>query len=216
MKRFSAFCLMLCIGVIPAMPLGANEVVLENRQGNDQKKSDKDAKREASIKAKAELFGLGADVKVVMRRTNLQGEHVTHRGIISEISAEGFGLQVKDETLQIRYGQIDRLNLSKNKYKADGPVDPARVRQVAAELGTGKKIQLKLTSDKKMTGEILSFKSDSLVIAETNVGQIETVPYHDVKEIKGKGWPVWSKVLIIGGVAFTALAIASAIYLSSI
>ena len=73
MKRFTAFCLMFFIGVIPAMPLEVRGDVLENKQDNDQNKSDKDAKREAAIKAKTELLGLGADVKIVMRRTNLRG-----------------------------------------------------------------------------------------------------------------------------------------------
>ena len=123
MKRFTAFCLMFFIGVIPAMPLEVRGDVLENKQDNDQNKSDKDAKREAAIKAKTELLGLGADVKIVMRRTNLSGEHIRHRGTINEISAEGFELQAKGETLHIQYSQIDRLVLAKNKYKANGQVD---------------------------------------------------------------------------------------------
>ena len=216
MKKFTAFCLMFFIGVIPAIPLERSAVVLENIQDNDQNKSDREAKREAALKAKTELLGLGADIKVVMRKTNLRGEHIRHRGIIDEISADGFGLKAKDETLRIQYSQIDRLLLAKNKYKANGQVDPVKVRQVAAELGIGKGIQLKLISDRKMKGEIQSLTSDSLVIADLKKGQIETVPFDDIKEIKGKGMPAWGKALIIGGAVFGALIVVAAVYVAGV
>ena len=210
MKELITFCLMICVIVTPAIPVGASEVVLENTQDKDQNKSDKDAKREAAVKEKAELLGLGAEIEVVMRKTNSRGERIHHRGILEEISAEGLGLKIKDKTTHIQYSQIDRLRLTENKYKANGQVDPVRVRQVAAELGVGKDIQLKLTSDKKITGELQSLSSDSLVIADSKKGLFETVPFREVKEIKGKGMPGWGKALIIGGVAFGALIAAAA------
>jgi hypothetical protein len=45
MKQFIAFFLMFCIGVIPALPMDASEIVLEENEEDDQQKSDKNAER---------------------------------------------------------------------------------------------------------------------------------------------------------------------------
>ena len=199
MKRFSAFCLMFFVSVIPTMPLDAVEVALEKSPENNQQKSDKDAKREADIKAKAELLGVGAEIKIVMRSVLYRRDPETHRGIIDEISADGLSLQAKDETMRFRFSQIDRLNLTKNKYKAKGDADPVAVRRVVVEIGMGKKINLKLGSDQKSKGTIYSIASDDFAIVDSETDLIETVLFTDVIEISKTGMSNWLKYTIIGG-----------------
>ncbi|MFW9917709.1 MAG: hypothetical protein ACFFGZ_19060 [Candidatus Thorarchaeota archaeon] len=201
MKKLFTFCLMFCVGVVPALPVSASEVVVEKYQDEDQQKSDRDAQREAAIREKAELMGLGTEVKVAIRGVYSGRDLLTHRGIIAEISDEHLGLQVGDRTLQIDYGEIEKFSLTKNKYKANGQVDPARVRQVVAEVGIGKKAQLKLVSDKKITGTIQAIFSDSFTVADIETGQSETLLFSEVSEIQQKGKiPTWAKVTIIDGV----------------
>ena len=215
MKELIVFFLMFCVSVAPALPMDASEVVLEEIQDDDQQKSDKDAKREAEIKAKTELLGLGAEIKVKMRSAVSRSHPVTHRGIIEEIFAEGIGLRVGDEIQQIRYSRIEKLNLTKDKYKAKEQVDPARVRQVAAEIGVGEKAKLKLVSNQEIKGRIRSVSVDSFLIADSKTGQTETVLFSEVTEIKKDRMPTWTRVAIIGGVVTAVLVIGGVLVVKS-
>jgi len=100
MKKLIALCLLFCISVCPAFPIDANKIVLKEN-GNDRKKSDKDAQREAEIKTKAGLLGLGSEIKVVMRHSVNRSHPVTHRGTIDEICNEGIVIQAGDKTTRL-------------------------------------------------------------------------------------------------------------------
>lgn len=196
MNKVLVCCLMFFMSVIPAMPLDGVGVVLKESHKNDQQKSDRDAKREAAIKEKAELLGLEKDVIISMR-----GFPPTYlRGIIENISVDSLGFKVGDQIQQIKYSQIDKLRLAKRKYKAKGQVDPVAIRLIVVDLAKDKEAKLKLASDTKIKGRILSFGSDSFTIWDTDTYRMERILFSEVTEIQEAKMPIWKKVLIGVGV----------------
>lgn len=203
MKKLAVCFLIFFMNVIPAMPLDSAGVVLKESSENKRQKSERDAKREADVKAKAELLGLGTDIKIV----TLSSPPIFIHGIIENISADSLRLKAGDQIKQIKYSQIDTLRLAKQKYKAQGQVNPVAVRLIAIDLAKDKEVKLKLVSDKKIKGRILSVDSDSFIIYNSETIQREPVLFSKVVEIQEARMPGWKKGLIGVGIGIGILAI---------
>ncbi len=198
-KQIVSF-LIYCLVLMPAWHGSAGTFVhAEVRYGNPQK-SDSRSKQEADIKAKAELLGLGADIKVVARR-NSRGELIVYRGIIEDLSSDELKLQIRNETQPIDYDKIRKLNFYTDKYKTEGIVDPVAVRRVVVELGIGQKAKLMLHSDQRIKGSIQSIASDSFTINDLKTGQGKTISFAEVTAIQKEKFPGWATGLIVGGAA---------------
>ncbi len=194
---------MFSLSVIPASHISASEVVLEEFKDEDRQKSDKDARPEASIKEKAELLGLGADIRVVMRGIDFQGQSLAYMGIIEENSADQLKPKIGNEIRPLDYGQIKELNFYTNRYKTQEQVDPDVVRRVADNIGIGQKVKIKLASDTKISGTIQSIEEEGFVVASN--GKLVPVKYAEVKEIKKKKFPAWGKAAIAVGAVVVLL-----------
>jgi ribosome maturation factor RimP len=191
MKKALVLCLMICVSVIPALSKSATIV---------QEQSTKELEKQAALREKIELMGLGAQINVEMRGSSAS---VKYEGTIDEITPESFKLKMRDQILPIRYDQVKTLTLKQRRYKAQEQPDPARVRQVVADMGAGERAKIKLFSGVRLSGTIQSIEKETFVI--TSNGRSLPIKYGEVTEIERKRFPAWAKVAIVGGVIFGLL-----------
>jgi len=176
--------------------------VPEEKGSVARNKSSKELEREAAFKEKVDLFGPGAQIRVVLRNTSTS---VEYKGEIDEIAADSFKLRTNDRTLPIRYDQIGTLNLKERSYKAQGQPDPVQVRRVAAEIGIGQKVKVELASAKRFSGIMQSVDKEKILIGSRE----NPVPVRldDVRMLEKSHLPAWAKVVIAVGAVSVGLMV---------
>jgi len=209
MRRALVLCLMICLGVIPVLPK-STDVIAEQKEDDVQKQSSKELRRQAAIREKIELMGSGAQIQAVMRGSS---SPVTLKGEIDKIAAENFGIKTKDRVQQLQYSQIERVSLSKGGYKAQGVVDPVRVRRVVADIEVGNRAKIKLASSERFSGTIQSIEKESFVI--TSQGRSSPVKYGEVAEIKKTGLPTGTKLAIVGAAVGGVLLVFAILWMTA-
>ena len=152
--------------------------------------SKQETRREESIRAKVEGLGVGAEIKFS------SNEGFERSGRIEEISNEGFRLAWKDQWMTVNYRSVKALELIHPRYKAKGQVDPIQVRRVAVNAGLGKKVSIRLASNRKLTGKIQSIESDTFNIVDSRSGSLVSVPLEEVTEIGRSGMSTGARVAI--------------------
>ncbi len=152
----------------------------------------------ALLKQKAELFGIGADVRVRLS----DGQKI--RGQISSIEDAGFTLAplARSTTRLIRFDDTSELTLIAQKYRASGTTDASEARRAIAGLGIGRHIVVQ-TGDTKIHGHIRTIEMDHFVIAPDDEANLIALQYQDVRQV-GKNLGVLST---IGLVAIIIVAI---------
>ena len=150
------------------------------------------------------LCGIPENLITAIRDSGVKGLTVAS----NNAGVDDFGLGLLLTTKQIKYSQIETLNLAKPEYKARGQVDPAAVRRVAIELGMDQRAKLKLISGQTIKGNIQSIESDHLEIADSETGRLETVPFSEVTEIQKEEKHGWVKWVVIGGLIWLCVGLA--------
>jgi hypothetical protein len=205
MRNVVVFCLMICASLTPVLPAPVDDVAGQGRSDSSQL-SEKELNRQARLREKAELFGPGAQIQILMRGSAIE---TVYKGEIDEISANSLKLKTKDLILPIMYGQIESLNLIKRRYRANGKPDPVQVRRVAADIGIGEKATVDLVSSAHFSGKIESIDKESLTM--NSQGRPQQIRFSEVKGIKRSQFPVWKQAVLGVGIGFAAVAIFMAI-----
>lgn len=128
-------------------------------------------------KQQVELFGVGAELKLKLA----SGEKV--RGAVGAIEEHGFDL-ISDRggsPRGISYDQVTELKLAKSTYKTRGAPNPDEARRVAAGLGVGKHVAVKVTSGKTFRGDLQAINEDHLVLLPDREAQTMEIAYADVQ-----------------------------------
>lgn len=141
-------------------------------------------------------FGVGAKVRVEL--TNGK----KYRGSIQSIGDGGFLLASAKagSPTQVPYGDVAKLNLAKNTYKATGQPDAVEVRRVAAELGVGHHIVVKTSEAKEYHGNIVAIAADGFTVLPDHTTAPVQVAYNNVQQM-GPNLSKGAKIAIFIGVA---------------
>jgi small nuclear ribonucleoprotein (snRNP)-like protein len=124
------------------------------------------------------LYGVGAGVKVKLA----SGEKL--KGSIGAIDAGSFDLIVDREglTRPITYDEVTELKVN-STYRASGPPNAAEARAVAAGLGVGRHVAVKVTSGKTFRGHLQAFNEAHFVLRlDREAGPIE-IAYGEVQQL---------------------------------
>jgi len=153
---------------------------------------------------RVDQFGVGAKVKVEL--TNGQ----KFKGPIQSIEDGGFLLAAAKggSPTRVPYGDVAKLNLTKNTYKATGKPDSVAVRRVVAELGVGHHIMVKTSEAKEYHGNIVAIAAESFSVLPDHTTAPVQVAYNNVQQMGpnlSKG--TWIAIGVIVGVAVTCLAL---------
>ena len=154
---------------------------------------------------RVDQFGVGAKVKVEL--TN--GQKV--KGPIQSIEEGGFVLAAKGESpTRVPYGDVAKVNLAKNTYKASGQPDSVAVRQVVAELGVGHHIMVKTSEAKEYHGNIVAIAADSFTMLPDHQAAPVQIAYNQTLQMgpnMSKGTKITIIVLVGVAVLVTVLAV---------
>ncbi|MGD1102086.1 MAG: hypothetical protein ABSA59_08460 [Terriglobia bacterium] len=152
---------------------------------------------------RVDQFGVGAKVKVEL--TNGQ----KFKGSIQSIEDAGFLLAAAKagSPTQVPYGDVAKLNLTKNTYKATGQPDSVEVRRVVAELGVGHHIMVKTSEAKEYHGNIVAIAAESFSVLPDHTAAPIPIPYNNVQQMG----PNLSRnaliAILVGAAAATAILI---------
>ena len=154
---------------------------------------------------RVDQFGVGAKVKVEL--TN--GQKV--KGPIQSIEEGGFVLAAKGESpTRVPYGDVAKVNLAKNTYKAVGQPDSVEVRRVVAELGVGHHIMVKTSEAKEYHGNIVAIAADSFTMLPDHQAAPVQIAYNQTLQMgpnMSKGTKITIIVLVGVAVLVTVLAV---------
>jgi hypothetical protein len=156
--------------------------------------SQEERSRQESVKAKVNALGIGAEIKALLDGKSRQGR-------IVEIQDQAFVLDEKVLTSILRYDEVQQVVLAESKYKAQGQVDPDRVRQVVVDIGVGKQAVVMLVSKMRVQGKIEAIENTSFTIVDSKAGVSTPVTYSEVLQIKRKGFPGWAIAAILACIA---------------
>jgi len=167
--------------------------------------ADTTAPNPSLTRQRVDQFGVGAKVKVEL--TNGQ----KFKGPIQSIEEGGFLLAAAKGGAQTRvpYGDVAKLNLAKNTYKATGQPDSVEVRRVVAELGVGHHIMVKTSEAKEYHGNIVAIAADSFSVLPDHTAAPVQVAYDTVQQMgpnMSKG--SWIAIGILAGVAVVVIVFA--------
>jgi ribosome maturation factor RimP len=152
---------------------------------------------------RVDQFGVGAKVKVQL--TNGQ----KFKGPIQSIEDGGFLLAAAKggSPTQVPYGDVAKLNLTKNTYKAAGQPDSVEVRRVVAELGMGHHIMVKTSGATEYHGNIVAIAADSFTVLPDHTAAPIPIAYYNVQQMG----PNLSRnaliAILVGAAAATAILI---------
>jgi len=149
-------------------------------------------------KQQLDHFGVGAKVKVEL--TNGK----KYRGFIQSIGDGEFLLASAKagSPTQVSYGDVAKLNLAKNTYKAPGQPDAVEVRRVAAELGVGHHIMVKTSEAKEYHGNIVALGAESFAILPDHQAAAVQIAYGQTQQMgpnMSKGEKI--AIVVLAGVA---------------
>lgn len=156
----------------------------------------------ALAKQQVELFGAGAAVKLKLAG----GKKL--RGSIGAIEEQGFDLisHRGASTRRITYDQVSELKLAKLTYRASGVPNAEQARRVAAGLGVGKHVAIKVASGKKFRGHIQAINDDHFVVLLDREARSIEIAYADVRKL-GPNLSSGAKIAIIVGVVVIVVVI---------
>jgi hypothetical protein len=143
------------------------------------------------LREKAELLGIGANVKVKL----FNGEKVAGR--ISSIDDAGFTLIPEGGTTsrQISYNETSELGYVSKAYHASATRDAAEARRVIANLGIAKHIMVRM-GQLKIHGQIRDIESDQFVILPDDKADPVAIAYQDVQQV-GKNLGILSTIGLV-------------------
>ena len=146
-----------------------------------------------------ELLGVGAAVKV--RLAN--GQRLD--GSITSIDAGSFDLALRrGEVRRITYGEVAELRFVSATYKASGPPNVTAVRRVAAGLGAGRHVAVKVTSGQTFRGHIQAVHEEHLMLLRDRATIPIDIAYDEVQAL-GPNLSTGAKTAIWFGVGVAAL-----------
>ena len=160
---------------------------------------------------RVDQFGVGAKVKVEL--TNGR----KFKGSIQSIEDGGFLLAAAKagSPTRVPYGEVTRLNLAKNTYKATGQPDSVAVRRVVAELGVGHHIMVKTSEAKEYHGNIVAIAAESFTVLPDHTAAPIQIAYNNVQQM-GPNMSKGSKIalIVVAGVAvaITVVVVVFAVY----
>lgn len=154
----------------------------------------------AIAKQQVELFGVGAEVEVKLA----SGEKL--KGSIGAIDADSFDLNAGREGLprSITYDEVTELKV-KSTYRASGPPNAAEARGVAAGLGVGRHVAVKVISGKTFRGHLQAINEAHFVLRLDRGATPIEIAYGDVQQL-GPNLSKGAKIAI--GLAAVAVGIA--------
>jgi ribosome maturation factor RimP len=155
---------------------------------------------------RVDQFGVGAKVKVEL--TNGQ----KFKGCIQSIEEGRFLLAAAQagSPTQVPYGDVAKLNLTKNTYNAKGQPDAVEVRRVVAELGVGHHIMVKTLEAKEYHGNIVAVAADSFTMLPDHTTAPVQVAYNSVQQMGpnlSKGAWIAIAIVCVVALAITVYAI---------
>jgi hypothetical protein len=153
-------------------------------------------------KQQLDHFGVGAKVKVEL--TNGK----KYRGFIQSIGDGEFLLASAKagSPTQVSYGDVAKLNLAKNTYKAPGQPDAVEVRRVAAELGVGHHIMVKTSEAKEYHGNIVALGAESFTMLPDRTTEPVQIAFSKVVQL-GPNLSTGTKIAIGVGIVVAILVI---------
>ena len=154
----------------------------------------------AVTKRQVELFGVGAAVEVKLA----SGEKF--KGSVGAIDADSFDLIARREGLPrpITYDEVTELKLAKSTYRASGPPNAAEARRLAAGLGVGRHVAVKVTSGKTFRGHLQAINEAHFVLLLDREARPMEIAYGDVQEL-GPNLSRGAKIAIWVGVGVAAV-----------
>ncbi len=160
---------------------------------------------------RVDQFGVGAKVKVEL--TNGR----KFKGSIQSIEEGGFLLAAAKagSPTRVPYGEVTRLNLAKNTYKATGQPDSVAVRRVVAELGVGHHIMVKTSEAKEYHGNIVAIAAETFTVLPDHTAAPILIAYNNVQQM-GPNMSKGNKIalIVVAGVAvaITVVVVVFAVY----
>ncbi len=155
-----------------------------------------------------ELFGVGAAVKVTLA----DGQRLD--GSITSIDAGSFDLALRrGEVRRITYGEVAELRFVSATYEASGPPNAAAVRRVAAGLGAGRHVAVKVTSGQTFRGHIQAVHEKHLVLLRDRATIPIDIAYDEVQAL-GPNLSTNAKNAIWIGLGVTALIVILAVVIT--
>jgi ribosome maturation factor RimP len=158
---------------------------------------------------RVDQFGVGAKVKVEL--TNGK----KFRGSIQSIEDGEFLLASAKagSPTPVPYGDVAKLNLAKNTYKATGQPDSVEVRRVVAELGVGHHIMVKTSEAKEYHGNILAIAAESFTVLPDHQATPVQIAYNQTLQMgpnMSKGEKI--TIIVLVGVAIVVAVLAAWFY----
>ena len=154
---------------------------------------------------RVDQFGVGAKVKIEL--TNGQ----KFKGPIQSIEDGGFLLATTKggSTARVPYGDVAKLNLTTNTYKASGQPNPVEVRRVVAELGVGHHVMVKTSEAKEYHGNIVAISTEGFSVLPDHTTAPVQIAYNNVQQM-GPNMSKGSKIalIVLVGAAVTVAVIA--------
>ena len=156
-----------------------------------------------------ELLGVGAAVKVRL----VDGQRL--HGSITSIDAGSFDLALRrGEVRRITYGEVTELRFVSGTYKASGPPNGTEVRRVAAGLGAGRHVAVKMTSGQTFRGHIEAVHEEHLVLLRDRATIPIDIAYDEVQAL-GPNLSARAKAAIWVGVGVAALMVILAVAITN-
>jgi ribosome maturation factor RimP len=166
--------------------------------------ADTTAPNPSLTRQRVDQFGVGAKVKVELTSGK------KFKGSIQSIQDGEFLLAAaKDGSLTpVAYGNVTRLNLTKNTYKATGQPDSVAVRGVVAELGVAHHIMVKTSEAKEYHGNIVAIAADSFTVLPDHTAAPVQIAYNNVQQM-GPNMSKGSKIalIVVAGVAVVGVVV---------
>jgi hypothetical protein len=134
------------------------------------------AAADPAVKQRVELFGVGADVEVLLP----SGE--TLEGAIGDIGVDSFVLlQGRERTSRpVPYDRIAELKFARSTYRASGSPNAAEVRLVALGLGVGEHVAIRVKSGRTYRGNLQAMNESHLVLLPDRQDSAVQIAYADV------------------------------------
>ena len=201
MQRLIVLALILLLSHMPVA--FAADSLLESAMGAAQQLG----RSEAQPQRQVELLGVGAVVKV--RLSN--GQKLD--GSLMSIDADSFDLALhRGDVRRVTYGEVAELKFVSATYKASGPPNVAEVRRVAAGLGAGRHVAVKVTSGQTWRGHIQAVHEEHLVLLRDRTTTPIDVAYDEVQALgpnlsRNAKLVIWVSVAAIAMMVILAVAI---------
>ena len=155
---------------------------------------------------RVDQFGVGAKVKVELSNGK------KFKGSIQSVEDGGFLLAATQtgSPTQVPYGDVAKLNLTKNTYKAVGQPNSVEVRRVVAELGVGHHVMVKTSEAREYHGNIVAIAADSFTVLPDHTTAPVQLAFNSVQQM-GPNMSKGNKItwIVLAGVVVTIVIYAA-------